>query len=585
MSSVSVYKQPPLPNSARKPRISLNLASCNMAVSRFAIPGGSVAIIIPGTGLPPSAIRTVRQRCDLISEMAAVKSNSHLLGNSAWNASAFLVSVGLNLVILPFVLFRLGGAVFGVAGLVTACIAPALAFSNVLALSTTRELALRLAPGERDDARRFFATALLLAGTGGLLIATILSLAGPPLARHVFNLNGEVANDLTFAFMFGAVGWLCQCISVVFLALFTARQDYARLASISVATAVVSTSSMLVLIPLWPQASTFVGCQALGFATALLASFVISRQVVGEWVARPALHRGPLRGLINLGVWQFAAQSGGLIAGQADRYLLGAFLAPQFVGYYTIAQRLEEAMYIGILKIGETLFPFFSSLQKESSDRIADLLFRASWVLNLLAATLLGALIPVAGPLLHAWTGKEVAIETQGLLVVLAVAGMLGCASNVFGYYLLANGRSRSNALIALVTAVVTLATSALALPYFGWQAAGWSACLGMIAQIVVTMALLQQSFSLVGMWPRVAHFVLLPLATGIVTGIALRYVAAERLFDQAPHWWFIGLSYGLAACIIVAVVVVVSSIGPYGRTCRRDLRLIAGRFLPGWAV
>jgi hypothetical protein len=73
--------------------------------------------------------------------MAAVKSNAHLLGNSAWNASAFLVNVGLNLLILPFVLFRLGASVFGVAGLVTACIAPALAFSSALALSTTRELA------------------------------------------------------------------------------------------------------------------------------------------------------------------------------------------------------------------------------------------------------------------------------------------------------------------------------------------------------------------------------------------------------------------------------------------------------------
>jgi O-antigen/teichoic acid export membrane protein len=514
--------------------------------------------------------------------MDTVKGNSRLLGNSAWNAGAFLVSVGLNLFILPFVLFRLGASVFGVAGLVTACIAPALVFSNALALSTTRELAHRLAVSERRDARRVFATALFLAGAGGISIAIILALAGPPLARRVFDLDGEIANDLALAFVFGAGGWLCQCVCVVFLALFTARQDYTRLASISVVSAGVSTSSMLVLIPPWPHASTFLGCQALGFATGLLVSFALSRSAMGEWVARPALHHGPLRGLVDLGAWQFAAQGGGLIASQADRYLLGAFLAPQYVGYYTIAQRLEEAIYIGILKIGEILFPFFSSLQNESSDRIADLLFRSSWVLNVLAATLLGALIPVAGPLLHAWTGNEVAIETQGLLVVLAVAGMLGCASNVFGYYLLANGRSRSNALIALVTALVTLVTSALALPYFGWQAAGWSACLGMIAQIVVTMVLLQQSFSLMGMWPRLAHFVLQPLGTGILTGIVLRYVAAERLFDQAPHWWFVGLSYGLSACIIFAVVVAVSSIGPYGRTCWRDMRVIASRFLPG---
>jgi O-antigen/teichoic acid export membrane protein len=513
--------------------------------------------------------------------MAAPKNNSRLLGNSAWNASAFLVNVGLNFLVLPFVLFRLGVSVFGIAGLVTACIAPALAFTNALASSTTRELARRLAQDEREEARRFFATALWLAGVGGLPIAAILALAGPLIARRIFHLDGEVASDLARAFMFGAAGWLSQCILMVFFALFTARQSYARLASISVVNVVVSTSAMLVLIPLWPEASTYLGCQALGFAAGLLMAFILACRTIGEWIAGPALHRGPLKGLLDMGGWQFVAQSGGLIAGQADRYLLGVFLAPQFVGYYTIAQQLETAIYAGILRIGETLFPFFSSLQKESSTRIADLLFRSSWVLNVLAATFLGAVIPVAGPLLYAWTGREVAIAAQALLAMLAVAGMLGCASNVFAYYLLANGRSRATAVITLVTALVTLAASAVTLSYFGWQAAGWGVLLGMITQIAVTTILLRQSFELADIWSRLVYLVLQPLGTGIVTAIGLRYFIADRLFYHVPHWWFVGVSYGAAAGIIFVVVVAVSCMGPHGGTCWRDLRLIASRFVP----
>ena len=169
--------------------------------------------------------------------MSATVNNSRLLGNSAWNAGAFLINVGLNFFILPFALLQMGASKFGVAGLVTACIAPALAFSNALALSTTRELALRLLPDQRGDARRVFATALLLAGAGGLSIALLLSFAGPLLARHVFNLDSQAGGDLSRAFMFGAAGWLCQCVSMVFLSLFTARQDYVRLASISVVSA------------------------------------------------------------------------------------------------------------------------------------------------------------------------------------------------------------------------------------------------------------------------------------------------------------------------------------------------------------
>jgi hypothetical protein len=106
-----------------------------------------------------------------------------------------------------------------------------------------------------------------------------------------------------------------------------------------------------------------------------------------------------------------------------------------------------------------------------------------------------------------------------------------------------------------------------------------------MIAQIGITMSLLRQSFSMPGMWPRVGHFVLLPLGTGIITATALRYFVGERLFDQVPHWWLVGGSYGAAAGIIFVVVVAVSGIGPYGETCWRDMRAIASRFLPGKVV
>ena len=101
-----------------------------------------------------------------------------------------------------------------------------------------------------------------------------------------------------------------------------------------------------------------------------------------------------------------------------------------------------------------------------------------------------------------------------------------------------------------------------------------------MIAQMTITMNLLRRSFSLSDMWSRIGHFVLLPLATGIVTALALRYLAGSQLFDYMPRWWYVGGSYCVAAGIIFAAVVAVSRIGPYGDACWRDLRLIASRFL-----
>ncbi|MGY2937421.1 O-antigen/teichoic acid export membrane protein [Bradyrhizobium sp. GM6.1] len=242
-----------------------------------------------------------------------------LLGNSAWNATAFLVAAVLNLAILPFVIFRLGLPAFGVAGLVTACIAPALVFSNSLGLSTVRELAQRLAPSDREDARRLFATAVMLAMSGGGVITILLVVAGAAFARFSFHLGGPAADDLGLAFTLAGFGWLCQFVSSIFLSLFTARQDYRRIACISIVTTLVTTLSMLLLIPYAPRASTFLGCQSLGFAMNLLVALTWSRCAIGEWLAWPALHRDALGRLVKLGSWQFAAQGGALLAGQADR--------------------------------------------------------------------------------------------------------------------------------------------------------------------------------------------------------------------------------------------------------------------------
>jgi hypothetical protein len=96
---------------------------------------------------------------------------------------------------------------------------------------------------------------------------------------------------------------------------------------------------------------------------------------------------------------------------------------------------------------------------------------------------------------------------------------------------------------------------------------------------------LLRQIVSLVGVRSRIFHLVLLPLATGIMTALALRHVAPARLFDQASHWWLVGVCYGVAAGTIFVVVIAVSRIGPYGDACWRDVRAIAGRFLPAGIV
>lgn len=106
--------------------------------------------------------------------------------------------------------------------------------------------------------------------------------------------------------------------------------------------------------------------------------------------------------------------------------------------------------------------------------------------------------------------------------MALSIAAMLGSSANVIAFYLLAQGRSRSNALISLLTGRLHAGHQRCRAAAFGRQAVGWSACFGMIAQMVTTVILLRRGFSLVGMWSRVIHFVLMPLGVGIAMALTL---------------------------------------------------------------
>ncbi|GAA0003904.1 oligosaccharide flippase family protein [Bradyrhizobium diazoefficiens] len=501
-----------------------------------------------------------------------------LVGNSIWNVAAFVVGAALNLMILPFAVHRLGVPAFGVASLVVACMAPASIFSSALSLSASRELAHGLAHEHLADSRRLFATAMFLALAVGVLLSFAFALAGPPLARLAFNLPGNSGEDLGEAFAFGASGWLCQCVMSVPLALLIARQDYARISAVTILGTVVATVSMLVLLPARPIPSTFMACQAAGLMAGLATALALAIRCSSHWMAWPAFHREPIRRILHLGSWQVAAQGGALIAAQADRYLLGIVLAPQFVGFYAVAQRLEEAVYIGILKVGEILFPFFSGLHNETDERKAELVFRSSWILNLLAASALGAIVPVAGPLLTMWAGADLAADARHVLIVLTVGGMLGCSVNVFAFFLLAQGRSKSTALISLVTAFFTLTTSAFALPYFGWSAAGWSICVGVAAQNVTTALLLKATFKGISIWPRFVHLVALPLLVGIGTAILLGQLIGMDGLGVHASWSAVGGLYCLSAVAIFVIVASASQFGPYRASCREDLRVIALR-------
>lgn len=504
---------------------------------------------------------------------------ARLIGNSTWNGLAFLIGVSLNLFSLPYVIAHIGISEFGVAGLILACVAPAMVFSNTLYQVLTRELAQSLSDHEVKTSQNIFSTACALALlVGGSLFALIIA-AGPPLAASVFDMGSDDARDLLAAFAIGSAGWVFQCMSATFQAPFAARQDFKSLAKINIATTATSTLSIFVLIPMKPMASTYLACQSLGFGCGFLLALVLALKSFRWHLRAPWMYKAPLKRMFRFGSWHASAQVGALIAAQADRYLIGAFLGARYVGFYNVAQRLEEVIYVGVLKLSEVLFPFFSSIgEEDGAAQRSEIMFRASWLVTLTATTALGAVIPVAEPVLHLWTNANLAAEAHRILIILTLAGMLGCGTIVFRFYLLGRGEFRHNALISLATAGFAGVASVALVPQFGWAAAGFSSLIGMLAQLIMIMMLIRKSFAIPDLSFRVFHFIVTPILIGITAALLLYEGMARQA--ASDEWWRMGLHYVIGATAIAGAIVFAAALGPYRRICLGDLYRIATHLL-----
>jgi O-antigen/teichoic acid export membrane protein len=133
--------------------------------------------------------------------------------------------------------------------------------------------------------------------------------------------------------------------------------------------------------------------------------------------------------------------------------------------------------------MSEVLFPLFSTIHNESRERQFSLLLRATWLLTTLAVCGLAPLAGLAEPLMTAWISHEAGQQTKLLLQLLALAGMLGCATNASNFFLLGTGRTRWGALLSMTTGATTVAVAALVLPRYGLRGAAVAAVLSMLAQ------------------------------------------------------------------------------------------------------
>ena len=497
---------------------------------------------------------------------------ARLISNSRWNLIAFGVALIANVLTIPIAIAAIGLEAFGAAGLVLAVFAPFTLVGTVIGQALVRELAPRMATGDRDGCVRILSAAVVIALIGCALVVAVLSLAGRDL-MGLLTSHSAPRTDWTLALLVCGLGWVTQQGCLILQSAVMATQNYGRLAIVSSIGAVAGAIAVVLATRAMPNATGYLLGVSIGFVmTTLVLTWLVCQDMA--WLLQfRRWQRADWIALLEFGKWQGAAHFAGGVGNQIDRYVLGVLSPLAVVGQYNVAMRLQEVVHMGVLKMTEVLFPHFSVTATDPLNKRASFFVRASWMLNLVAVACLAPLIPLADPLITLWVGADAAHGGAPMLRTLATAGVIGGGINVYIYFAMASGQSARIAGMNIAHSIVLVASSVLLITLIGPMAAGAGYVLANLLRLAIATRFTSRYFRTVLRTSSLLQCTVPPLAGGMFGAWLL--VGAQVV--SPPSWPWLAFEYALIAIAVAAMAILCTAVSDAGRRLLRDT-YVSGR-------
>jgi len=502
--------------------------------------------------------------------------HTRLISNSRWNLVAFAFSMLFNFLLLPFVINRIGLNAFGTTGLMLSVLAPLTLIGTVLGQAMLREISSHLSIVDLRSGQRSFSAAISMCLVGCLLVGLVFLGLGKVIISLVT--NDAPTNDYQLCILVAIVGWSMQQLVLIFQSAIAATQKYRFLAIISIISSLLNAACVVGIVILIPTAFGYLSGLALGFLASAIIWLVLIKRYEPWLFPICWVSKADYRAIVDFGKWQSISQFAGGLGLQMDRYALGAFSSAAFVGQYNVAMRLQEVVHMGVLKAGEVLFPHFSSTSHYPAAQRASFFISVSWLMNTFAVCALAPLIPLSWHIIALWVNQEAALGGAVMLCSLTLAGIFGCAVNVYNFHAMGIGDVFRLTQLSFITAIITVVFTLIFILHFGPLAAGIGVVVGHAARLIIVLFFSKKSFgSFISL--RTLIFVTMPPLLG---GILVAYTWKFSGILTPTTWPIIAVDYVLvSACVAIASIVLTSisaqgrhSVSASVRTTRKLLKL-----------
>jgi O-antigen/teichoic acid export membrane protein len=394
--------------------------------------------------------------------------NSRLVArNVIWNWAGMAAVMAAGVVVMPFLIHRLGDETYGLWIL----IGSVTNYFGLLDLgirgSVGRYIAFYRAKNDQDGINRSLSTAIIILCAVGTL-ALLGTLAIIPFFGDWFDVPAEQLHSVRLTLLLVGINLALTLPLSAFDGTLWAFQRFDLLNMVDIPAIVVRTG----LTFLWiANGGELVALGILTLATTLgtgLGKALLSFREDRALRLVPRIEKAAALELFIFGFWSFLQGVTYMVTTQMGILITGAWLAVSAVTTYSIALRLVNIVQSCLIACTGVLTPLATTLHAgDKHDQQQRLFLTGGRLCTAFTLYFVILLVFLGKPLIVLWIGPS-QIEAARLLTILALGHFLSFAQRVTFSMILGMGRHKFMALVGLGQSVLATVLAVLAVPAFG---------------------------------------------------------------------------------------------------------------------
>jgi O-antigen/teichoic acid export membrane protein len=496
-----------------------------------------------------------------------------LLVNAAANWTGFATQLALAFYLSPILVHGLGDRRNGIWALVESILSYLMLFDLGVAASVVRYVARFEAARDQKGLNQVFSTSLCIFGVAGALVLAIalgLAWAG----MRLLDIPADLVDEGRWMLALLGLNLALGLPLGVFASVLDGLGRYPLKTAIRTASLLARSALYLAIMR--------TGGGLVGLAWAITACNVAEHLAlaVAAWWCLPGLRFAPrlvdwatFRTIRGYSLDAFLTMLASRISFQTDALVIGYFLLPEFITFFTVAARLVEQPKASVRAVTSVLTPAMSAWEARGEDGAIRRTFLdgTRWVLWVILPLEAGLFI-LGKPFLTLWMGPKYALLSFPTLCILALPLALAMSQSVSARVLYGTGRLRWFRRMALAEALANLGLSLALVVPFGIEGVAWGTT---IPDLVANLALAVYVCRLLHV-PARDYLVRAWLAPLVLVLVPAGIWLAGLAWVGVPGWTaFLTLgAAGMGAYLLLAVP---AEYGP-GRILRSLQDLLGGR-------